>query len=55
MRKVTLILKSKLVMTIDEGQEIADIMDDIDITVKTDDRATVEDYDFLGYNIIDSK
>jgi hypothetical protein len=56
MRTVFLELKIKLVMNIDEGVEVSEIIDELDYHFcDTTTKATIEDTEILDYEITDSK
>lgn len=56
MRKVTVELKVKLVMTIDDGVEVGDIVDEMNYEFSdTTTQATIEDTEILDYEVVDSK
>ena len=55
-RKVYIILQVKLVMRVDEGTEIEDVVNELDYTFNdTTGNATVEDSTVADYAITDSK
>jgi len=56
MRKVTIKLEMRLVMAVDEGVEISDVVSELDCTAN--DRITTADIldtEITGYEIVDSK
>jgi hypothetical protein len=56
MRKVTVELKVKLSMKVDEGVEIGDIIDEMDYDFSdTTTQADIEDTEILGYEVTDSR
>ena len=55
MRKVTLELKVKMVVTVDEGVEIGEVVDELDYSFAPSSHATVEDTEILDYEVKDSK
>ena len=55
-RKVYIILQVKLVMRVDEGTEIEDVVNELDYTFNdTTGNATVEDSTIADYTITNSK
>jgi len=56
MRKVTVKLEMRLVMLVDEGVEISDVVNELDYEVKdTTTAADILDTEITGYEIVDSK
>ena len=56
MRKVTIRLETHLVMLVDEGVEISDVVNELDYEVKdTTTAADILDTEITGYEIVDSK
>jgi len=57
MRKVTVKLEMRLVMMlVDEGVEISDVMNELDYEVKdTTTAADILDTEITGYEVVDSK
>ena len=56
MRKVTVQLEMRLVMTVDEGVEISDVVNELDYEVQdTTTAADILDTEITGYEVIDSK
>ncbi len=56
MRKVTVELEMRLVMLVDEGVEISDVVNELDYEVSdTTTAADVLDTEITGYEIVDSK
>ena len=56
MRKVTLNLQMRVVMTVDEGVQIADIVNELDYHVSdTTTTANILDTEIIDYQIEDSK
>ena len=56
MRKVTVQLEMHLVMLVDEGVEISDVVNELDYQVKdTTTAADILDTEITGYEIVDSK
>ena len=56
MRKVTIKLEMRVVMAVDEGVEISEVVNELDYTVNdTTTTADVLDTEITGYKIVDSK
>ena len=56
MRKVTLKLEMRIVMSVNEGVEISNIVDELDYQVNdTTTAAEVLDTEITGYEVVDSK
>jgi len=56
MRKVTVKLEMRLVMMVDEGVEISDVVNELDYKVEdTTTAADILDIEITGYEVIDSK
>ena len=56
MRKVTVKLEMKVVMLVDEGIEISEVVNELDYTVNdTTTTADILDTEITGYEVIDSK
>ena len=56
MRKVTVKLETHLVMLVDEGVEISDVVNELDYEVKdTTTSADILDTEITGYDVVDSK
>jgi hypothetical protein len=56
MRKVYVELKMKLVVRVDEGVEVSEVIDELEYDFKdTTTKATVEDMVILDYEVTDSK
>lgn len=56
MRKVTVKLEIRLVMLVDEGVEISDVVNELDYEVSdTTTAADVLDTEITGHEIVDSK
>jgi cell division protein FtsL len=56
MRKVTLTLQMRLVMSVDEGVDISQVIDELDYTISdTTTTADILDTEIADYEIIDSK
>ena len=56
MRKVTVEVKVKLSMKVDEGVEIGDIISEMDYDFSdTTTQADIEDTEILGYEVTDSR
>ena len=56
MRKVTVKLEMHLVMLVDEGVEISDVVNELDYQVKvTTTAADILDTEITGYEVVDSK
>ena len=54
--KVTVALKVKLVMTIDDGVDVGDVIGDMDYEfIDQTTQATIEDTEILDYDVVDSK
>jgi hypothetical protein len=56
MRKVTVELKVKVLMVVDEGIEISEIVNGLDCQIcDTTTAADIEDAEITGYEVIDSR
>ena len=56
MRKVTLKLEMRIVMSVNEGVEISNIVDELDYQVNdTTTAAEVLDTEITGYEVVDSQ
>ena len=56
MRKVYVDVKVRLVINMDEGMEVSDVIDDIDYGfISQTDGATVEDESIEHFEVVDSK
>ena len=56
MRKVTVRLKMHLVMMVDDGVEVSDVVNELDCEVEdTTTAADILDTEITGYEVIDSK
>ena len=56
MRKVTLKLEMRIVMSVDEGVEISEVVNELDYQVNdTTTAADVLDTEITGYEVVDSK
>ena len=56
MRKVTVQLEMRLVMMVDEGVQISDVVNELDYEVQdTTTAADILDTEITGYEIVDSK
>ena len=56
MRKVTVKLEMHVVMAVDEGVEISDVVNELDYTVNdTTTAADILDSEITGYEVVDSK
>ena len=56
MRKVTLQLEMRVVLLVDEGVEISDVVNELDYTVNdTTTAADILDTEISGYEVVDSK
>ena len=56
MRKVTIKLEMRVVMSVDEGVEISDVVNELDYTVNdTTTAADILDTEISGYEVLDSK
>ena len=54
-RTVTVELKVKLVMKVDEGAEIAEVIDEMDYQFGLPDNATLEDSEIIDHEVKDSR
>jgi hypothetical protein len=55
-RKVYITVKVGLLVRVDEGVEVSNVMDEMDYDfTSTDDRADIEDMEILDYEITNSK
>lgn len=55
-RKIVVEIKVKVSMRVDEGQEISQVVDEMDYSFYDDTgHATIEDTEILGYELMDSK
>jgi hypothetical protein len=55
-RKVTVELKIKVTMDVDEGVEIGDIISELDYEISdTTTQATIQDTEILDYEVTDSR
>jgi len=55
-RKVYVEVKVKLILRVDEGEEISHVMDELEYTIfDTTGKANVEDSEILDYDVTDSK
>ena len=55
-RKVVIELRIKVVMTVDEGVGIGEIVNELDYQIlDTTTKATIEDTEIYDYEVIDSK
>jgi len=54
-RTVTVELKVKLVLKVDEGVEIAEVLDELDYQFSPPDNATLDDSEILDYDVKDSR
>ena len=56
MRKVTLKLEMQVVMQVNEGVEISDVVNELDYDIRdTTTTADILDTEITGYEIVDSK
>ncbi len=56
MRKVTVKLEMHLVMLVDEGVEVSDVVNELDYEVEdTTTAADILDTEITGYEVVDSK
>ncbi len=56
MRKVTIRLEMRIVMSVDEGVEISEVVNELDYQVNdTTTAADVLDTEITGYEVVDSK
>jgi hypothetical protein len=57
MRKVTVEVKVKLVINMDEGLEVSDVIDEMeyDFTANNEGAAYIEDMEILDHEVTDSK
>jgi len=56
MRKVTIKLELRIVMSVDEGVEISEVVNELDYTVNdTTTAADILDTEITGYEVLDSK
>jgi hypothetical protein len=56
MRKVTVKLEMRIVMSVNEGVEISEVMNELDYTVSdTTTAADILDTEITGYEVVDSK
>jgi hypothetical protein len=56
MRKVTVQLKMRIVMSVDEGVEISDVINELDYQVSdTTAAADIVDTEITDYEVVDSK
>jgi len=53
-RKVYIEIKTRLVINMDEGVEVSEVMENISFN-STDDRADVEDTEIIDWEVTDSK
>lgn len=54
-RTVTVELKVKLTMKVDEGTEICDVIDNMDYDFSCDDNAEITDSEILDHDVTDSR
>ena len=54
-RTVTVEVRVKLVMKVDEGVEIAEVVDEMDYKFSLPDNATLDDSEILDYEVKDSR
>jgi len=52
---VTVEVRVKLVMKVDEGVEIAEVVDEMDYKFSLPDNATLDDSEILDYEVKDSR
>ena len=56
MRKVTIKLEMRIVMSVDEGVEISEVVNELDYQVNdTTTTADILDTEITGYEVVDSK
>jgi len=56
MRKITVKLEMHVVMSVDEGVEISEVVNELDYTINdTTTTADILDTEITGYEVIDSK
>jgi len=56
MRKITVELKMKMMISVNDGVEVSEIIDELDYTiVDTTSQADILDTEILDYEVIDSK
>jgi hypothetical protein len=56
MRKVTIELKMRIVMSVDEGIEISEVVNELDYQVNdTTTAADILDTEIISYEVVDSK
>ena len=56
MRKVTVKLEMRIVMSVDEGVEISEVVNELDYRVNdTTTAADILDTEITGYEVVDSK
>ena len=56
MRKVTIKLEMRITMSVDEGVEISEVVDELDYQVNdTTTAADILDTEITGYEVVDSK
>jgi hypothetical protein len=56
MRKVTVKLEMHVVMLVDEGVEISDVVNELDYDINdTTTTADILDTEIIGYEVVDSK
>ena len=56
MRKVTIKLEMRIVMSVDEGMDISEVVNELDYQVNdTTTAADILDTEITGYEVIDSK
>ena len=56
MRKITLTLEMRVVMSVDEGIEVAEVMDELDYTISdTTTAADILDTEIVDYEVTDSR
>lgn len=55
-RKVTVELKVKLLLRVDEGVEVSEVINELDYNFTDNtDKATIEDTEILDYEVTDSR
>jgi hypothetical protein len=56
MRKVYVEVKTRLILRVNEGVEVSEVLEDMDYNFKPDiNQATLEDEEIIDWNIKDSK
>ena len=56
MRTVTVKVEAKLIMKVDEGVEVSEVIDEMEYSfVDTTTRANIEDAEITDYEVVDSR